>query len=603
MPAMAPPSSANPPPTLPPLVLASRSPRRAGLLREAGFDFITLDPPFNDPADPSGQAATLDADAADQARALAQAKAHSLLRDGGLWRRLPAGSVRGTALILAADTIVVDGAGRRLGQPTDRDEAAAMLDRLIDAEHVVVTGVCLLEAAPAGVVRQASWSDTTRVRIGPVDQSTLAAYLDSGDWRGKAGAYNLGELQDRWPFEIVAGEPTTVVGLPMDRLRQALATWGQDEARSQPRGRQQGIIAVMNGQARGLRADLTRAALTCLVPGYAAAVGLRNAAFDMGLRRPHRLPRPTVSIGNITTGGTGKTPMTIELARQLAAAGHHPAVLLRGYRVDGEGHSDEAALLAQALDGMVVVADADRRAGADEALRRAAAMGRAVSVFLLDDGFQHRQVARDLDLVLLDATRPLGFGRLLPRGLLREPADNLRRAAAVIVTRADQVAAEQLTKIDSLVQQITGLRPMAHVAHVWDGLVDDAGQVHPVEALRDRTVVGLCGIANPDAFEAMLRQAGAHVLAMRTFGDHHRYTPADVRAVGELVQRSGAEMVVMTEKDHVKWRQIAVTGGEGSGVDPAAVRRPHLAIRWLHGREALGTLMDQRLGRPRSPDA
>lgn len=594
MPAMAP---SNRPITLPPLVLASRSPRRAALLRDAGYDFTALDPPFSDPPDPGRHDPQPEADAASQARMLAEAKARSLCQHNNLWEEIAASRQTGSVLILAADTIVVDAAGRRLGQPADREQAAAMLQRLIDAEHQVVTGLCLLEAGPAGVVRQVSWADTARVRIGTVAAAGIEAYLDSGDWHGKAGAYNLAELRDRWPFQV-EGDPTTVVGLPMVRLKQALAGWGRDDDAPQRRSREQGVIAVMSGEARGLRADLARAALTCLVPGYAAAVGLRNAAFDVGLRRPHRLPRPTVSIGNITTGGTGKTPLTIELARQLAAAGHQPAVLLRGYRGGDERDSDEAALLTQALDGMIVVADADRRAGADEALRRAAAAGRDVTVFLLDDGFQHRQVARDLDLVLIDAMRPLGFSRLLPRGLLREPAENLRRADAVIVTRADQVAAEHLTKIDSLVQQFTGLRPMAHVAHVWDGLVDDAGQMHPVAALHERTVIGLCGIANPDAFEAMLRQAGAHVLAMRSFADHHRYTAADVRAVGELARQSGAALLVMTEKDHVKWRQVAATAQQQGGEGLAAVWRPLLAIRWLHGRESLGTLMQQRLGQP-----
>ncbi len=238
----------------------------------------------------------------------------------------------------------------------------------------------------------------------------------------------------------------------------------------------------------------------------------------------------------------------------------------------------------------------DRHAAASEALRRGDEADLAVSVFLLDDGFQHRQVARDLDLVLIDATRPLGFGRLLPRGLLREPAGNLRRADAVIVSRADQIDAQELAGLDAMIRGFTGRPPIAHTAHDWSGYVTDApdGRERPADALRGHTVMGVCGIANPQAFEATLRARAGRVVAVHAFPDHHRYTGADVRAIAAEARQRGVDLLVMTEKDHVKWRQIAVSPAEAD----RPVWRPRLTIRWLDGQDALDTLMDQRLARP-----
>lgn len=577
---------------LPPLVLASRSPRRANLLRQAGYAFTTCHPPFEDPADPSvSSSATSLTDPMEQATALAKQKARSCLKINTL--------KRGRSLLIAADTIVVDATGQRLGQPASQEEAAAMLARLIGAEHHVVTGVCLLETNDGGVAQEESWAEMTRVHLGPVPENQRQAYLTSGQWAGKAGGYNLAELENDWPFEI-EGDPTTVVGLPMKRLQQALTHWpGHKTAIHAARAPHStsvcatGVLGVMSGHATGITAQLTRAAMSALTPGYRAVVQGRNATFDLNLRRPRQLPRPTISVGNLTTGGTGKTPVTLTLARWLIDAGHAPAILLRGYRGTREGGSDEAAELTTALgDACVVVANPDRYAGATEALRRSEQGGRRVSTFLLDDGFQHRQVARDLDLVLIDATRPWGFGHLLPRGLLREPATNLARADAVIITRADQVNAAALDEIDTRVEHLTGRPPIAHTTHAWAGYLTNNHEPLGTDALGDRTVMGVCGIANPTAFETSLRAHAKHVTRLYAFKDHHPYNDADVQAICAEACRTGAELLVMTEKDHVKWRQVA------PATIPIPVWRPRLAIRWLDGQEALGTLMDQHVGRP-----
>ena len=196
------------------------------------------------------------------------------------------------------------------------------------------------------------------------------------------------------------------------------------------------ILEVMSGQARGVGATLTRTLLAAAEPAYAGVMTARNRLFDRGAKRIHRLPRPVISIGNLTTGGTGKTPAVQWLVRALQERGHRPGILTRGYRKEAGAASDEEELLRESL-GVPVVANADRVRGAATLLERTP----AVTTFVLDDGFQHRRVAREADVVLIDATNPFGYDHVLPRGLLREPVVGLARAHLVILTRVDQAGA------------------------------------------------------------------------------------------------------------------------------------------------------------------
>ncbi|MEZ6191533.1 MAG: tetraacyldisaccharide 4'-kinase [Phycisphaerales bacterium] len=228
------------------------------------------------------------------------------------------------------------------------------------------------------------------------------------------------------------------------------------------------LYDIMSGNAPGPAAAATRLGLSALAPAYRLAVALRNKQFDAGLRKPAKLPRPVISVGNLTTGGTGKTPMVIELARRLLNQNHKPAILLRGYMKEGAtASSDEAVELQRELGSAVpVMPNPDRTEGARQVLEKHP----EVTVFILDDGFQHRQVHRDLDLVLIDATRPFGFNHLLPRGLLREPARNLRRAHAVILTRCDLITPSELAALDRQIESLTGKPPTAHAATPWSGV-------------------------------------------------------------------------------------------------------------------------------------
>jgi tetraacyldisaccharide 4'-kinase len=325
------------------------------------------------------------------------------------------------------------------------------------------------------------------------------------------------------------------------------------------------ILDVMSGRRSGPAAALARTGLSIVEPFYAGAMVLRNLAFDAGLHKAHRLPRPVISVGNITTGGTGKTPVVAWIADQLRAAGRHPAILLRGYKsISGKGApiSDEQQLLTAALNppggataAVPVVADPDRVRGS------AIALGRhpEIDVFLLDDGFQHRRVARDLDVVLISATNPFGYGHVLPRGLRREPMRGLRRAGVFLVTHANEAAAEQLRQITQTLAHHNAAAPVFRADHTLTGFreFNPAAPDRPIKrSMSDLGSVryfAACGIGQPESFLAALKSRhGAACIGHRFFPDHHAFTDADLLALHTAARGAGADVLIVTEKDWVK---------------------------------------------------
>ena len=336
------------------------------------------------------------------------------------------------------------------------------------------------------------------------------------------------------------------------------------------------LVLKAMGAERTFSSVVLRGGLGLVEPLYRGAVAVRNAAFTLGLRRQKKLGRPTISVGNIIAGGSGKTPMVLELAGRLLAAGYQPAILLRGYK-SGLIGSDEAKLLAKALRGEVQVeANRDRVRGAKRVLARQS----GVDLFLLDDAFQHRQVCRDLDLVLLKADDPFGGDHLLPRGFLREPKCCLLRANAVIVTHSDRVTPMELENLDRQIKRLSGRRPIAHTVHRWAGLREGDGSNHgEVGVLAGQRVLGVCGIGSPGAFLATLRNQTARDLESMTFGDHHEYGMSDLQEVFRKAMGNQCTAVVTTEKDWVKWEKLLV----GKDSPPIPVYRPVLEIGFLDG--------------------
>jgi len=344
-------------------------------------------------------------------------------------------------------------------------------------------------------------------------------------------------------------------------------------------------LGIIRGDERSVIASLARAGLACLEPGYRAAVAVRNRAFDWRLRGAAKLPRPTISVGNLTVGGTGKTPMVIDLAQRLIARGRRPAILMRGYRGEATGGSDEAAVYHAVLGHDVpVIANPDRVTGADAAAQQQP----GVDVFLLDDGFQHRRVRRDLDLVLVDATDPFSNGHCLPRGLLREPLSSLRRADAVIITRANLADEERLDVLSRVISRHHGRPPLARAASTWTALLDADGAEHPLARLRDAKVLGVCGLGNPEQFEQQLRRHTEDKTPVVRFPDHHAYSRLELGAVAAEAREADADAVVTTEKDWVKWQ------GRRDAIS-MPVYRPRLAVQFIDGQAAIETLLEQLL--------
>jgi tetraacyldisaccharide 4'-kinase len=330
------------------------------------------------------------------------------------------------------------------------------------------------------------------------------------------------------------------------------------------------VHQIMNGQARGLAATVLRGLLRTVEPGYALAMLIRNRLFDRDLLlHAQKLPRPVISVGNITTGGTGKTPVVTWLAHQLQERSLRVAVLLRGYKKSKTSASDEQMLLQQALPRGIVLANPDRFSAATTALRQ----GEAIDVFVLDDGFQHRRVQRDFDLVLIDATAPFGYGHVLPRGMLREPIAGLSRASAILITRCDAVAVPELTKLKAQIATHTRA-PHFHCSHRLTH-VQIGSTTHAIEHLQGKRVLAFAGIGNPNAFATNLTQAGATVVGTRWFPDHHPYAQPDLEALQDQARRLKADLLVTTQKDQVKLHQLV----EDAGAVPLATAILSIAFR------------------------
>ncbi len=278
---------------------------------------------------------------------------------------------------------------------------------------------------------------------------------------------------------------------------------------------------------------------------YRAVVGVRNWRFDHSSDAVTRVSVPVISVGNLTVGGTGKTPMVKWIARRLRQKKVRVALLSRGYGAEEGAKNDEALELEQSLPDVPHLQNPDRVASAQIAIEELASQ-----VLVLDDGFQHRRLGRDLDIVLLDATCPFGFDRLLPRGLLREPVASLRRADVVCLTRADLV--EQPAR-DALRRRVEQLAPGAvwcEAAHRPHRLVNASGAHQPLELLGGKRVAAFCGIGNPGAFHRTLESLGGELVAWREFPDHHRYSRGDVDLIaGDAMD---ADLAICTHKDLVK---------------------------------------------------
>jgi tetraacyldisaccharide 4'-kinase len=311
--------------------------------------------------------------------------------------------------------------------------------------------------------------------------------------------------------------------------------------------------AIVRGTARDPAAVVLRRGLWLGQWPYRVGVWWRNRRFDRG-RDVHRVTVPVISVGNLTVGGTGKTPCVEYVARLLRANDSRVAILSRGYGAEA-GRNDEAMVLEENLPDVPHYQGRDR-----VGLARTAIEESESQVLVLDDGFQHRRLARDLDVVLIDATDPWGGGYPLPRGGLREPRTGLRRAGFVVLTRCDAVEPAAVDRLVAEVRTIVPTVPLAASVHaagdLWNGESSTG-----VEGLKGRVVGAFCGIGNPAAFRRTLGDLGAELSEFREFPDHHAYRREDVEQLGGWAAGLPPDAwVVTTQKDWVKLR-LANLGG------------------------------------------
>lgn len=300
---------------------------------------------------------------------------------------------------------------------------------------------------------------------------------------------------------------------------------------------------------------------------YGTIVWIRNYGFKIGIFKQNRLPCTVISVGNIVSGGTGKTPAVAAITKLLENKGFQVAILLRGYKrrssegitvvSDGENRlcsreesGDEADMLARQLSDIPIIV------GKQRYLTGKAALDRFKSdVIILDDGFQHRQLARDVDILTIDVTQPYGTNALLPIGTLREPISALQRADLILLTRTDAVDTD-IENLKAELNQLAQNTPILESVHQPTSLYwlnqTDEHSIMPIENLTGKRLLAVCGIGNPDAFVATLEKYNPGAVELLAFPDHHVYTKSDLQQIQHQMQQHEAEWVVTTQKDEQK---------------------------------------------------
>lgn len=336
-------------------------------------------------------------------------------------------------------------------------------------------------------------------------------------------------------------------------------------------------LRLIKRETKGLGAGLARAGLLAASGFYGAGVSVRSLLYRVGVKKAVDAGVPVVSVGNLTLGGTGKTPMVEWIAKWYRARSVRVAILSRGYGSEAKaGVNDEALALEQNLPDVPHLQDRDRVKIAAIAVEELGS-----ELLILDDAYQHRRIKRDIDIVLLDALDPFGQGFLFPRGLLREPASALARAHHIILTRSDLITEVERERIRGRALKAARLpaAAFAEARHAAYDLVNASEASFPLAEARNRRVAGFCGIGNPKGFARTLAAIDAAPVAFRAFPDHHPYSAGDVAAIVEWSRSAGAELILTTQKDLVKLRVDHL-----GGVPLRAVR---IGIEFLRGADEL----------------
>jgi tetraacyldisaccharide 4'-kinase len=289
-----------------------------------------------------------------------------------------------------------------------------------------------------------------------------------------------------------------------------------------------------------------------------------RAKTSYDIRRRKRLPAKVISIGNITTGGTGKTPATIAIAEEALRRGMSPCILTRGYKggikntcivspdMSVRDAGDEPLLMSSKLDEVSIIKDPDRYRGGMYALE---ALDKRPDLFILDDGFQHRRLYRDVDVLLINARNPFDNGRLLPMGLLREPLGQMKRADFIVITKNDGKGGEALIK---QIREHNSTAPLYMAEHSPAYVQTFKGERLSIDWLEGKRVLAFCGIAEPGSFKEALRRKGAQISGYREYRDHFNYSIEDFNGIQQEARKCGAEWIITTEKDIMRLKDYDI---------------------------------------------
>lgn len=336
---------------------------------------------------------------------------------------------------------------------------------------------------------------------------------------------------------------------------------------------------IVSGRRRGIKAAAWRGLFSAIEPFYSAAVRYRNWRYDTGRVVMARVEVPIVSVGNLTLGGTGKTPMVEWLARWFLDRGVRVVLVSRGYGAADGRANDEAKELHDKLPDVPHLQNPERRLAAREAIDRFGAQ-----LILLDDGFQHRRLARDLDIVLVDALDPFGCEYVFPRGMLREPLAGFARAHVIALSRADAVDEATRRAIQARVQSINPTAIWLELSHAPRALRDSIGEHAPLDQLTNKRLLAFCGIGNPAGFRHALDSCGYHLAGFREFSDHHAYNTADLTQIDREAEVLAADALVCTHKDLVKIAQPTI--------GPRSLWALEIGLEILAGRAEIAKKLD-----------
>jgi len=321
-------------------------------------------------------------------------------------------------------------------------------------------------------------------------------------------------------------------------------------------GTQERFYDLVSGRDTSMTAAVLRTGLRILEVPYCSVVYVRNILYDKRILSSHRFSVPIISVGNLTLGGTGKTPMVAWLCRYFLERQRRPGLVSRGYGKLPNENNDEFMEMFRRFPNVPHLQDKNRAERIQKLLQT-----EQVDLIILDDAFQHRRVERNIDLVLLDAMAPFGFGHVFPRGTLRESLGGLRRAHIVLLTRSDLIEESQRQKIRERVLSINPSIIWGETIHVPTSLVSvQSFSAESIEAIAGQSVLAFCGIGNPAAFRKTLELCGVQIAKLISFPDHYHYTVRDAEELARTAKKLSVDSILCSMKDLVKFDRMDCLG-------------------------------------------